>query len=91
MDLSNQSWEALSSGGEDEDMDLGLAAQAPPLPPGRKGRSSPWAQLGKREVGVVGDPVQPEGPKHPRIQTPWPPQFSVLLCVIPRYTGLIVA
>ena len=70
MDLTNQVWEAQSSDGEDEDMDLGLAAQAPPLPPGRKDRSSPWAQLGKREVGVVGDPVQPEGPKHPRVQTP---------------------
>ena len=70
MDLSSQGWEAQSSDGEDEDMDLGLAAQGPPLPPGKKGPTfSNWAQSGKREVEVV-DRSQPDGAKHPRAQPP---------------------
>jgi len=68
MDLTNQVWEAQSSDGEDEDMDLGLAAQAPPSPPWQEGSILPlgpvgekggWRGGGSRPAGGAQTPADP--------------------------------
>ena len=70
LDLTNQDWEAQSSEGEDEDMDLGLAAQAAPAQSGKKGPIFfDLAQSSKRVV-EVSDRSQPDAVKHPRVQAP---------------------
>ena len=54
LGLSNQGWDAQSSDGEGEDMDLGLAAQAAPIQQGKRDlflRFGPIEQAGGRGVG----------------------------------------